>query len=80
MSTILIDQDDYKLTSYGNGCAYLLQYGGDAVHVQGDDASQLSDEIDAFETVWPNASRVALARFLWVSLDYGAAATLLENA
>ena len=79
MSTILIDQDGYKLTSYGNGCAYLLQYGDDATHVQGADASRLSDEIDAFETAWPDASRVALARFIWVTLDYGAAATPLKS-
>ena len=84
MSTILIDQDGYKLVSYGNGAAYSLERrdpdGVAIVAVQGEDADQLRDEIQAFESAWPCASRAALARFLWTTLDYGAAASPRETA
>jgi len=79
MSTILIDQDGYKLTRYGSGCAYLLECDDQAVHMQGDDATQLRDEITAFETAWPCASRAALGRFLWSTLEYGSVATRTET-
>jgi hypothetical protein len=79
MSTILIDQDGYKLTSFGNGCAYSLERRGWSVALQGDDANQLRKEITAFETAWPCASRAALAAYLWNTLEYGSAATPLET-
>ena len=76
----LIDQDGYKLVSYGNGSAYLLKRRDWGVALQGDDANQLREEIEAFESAWPCASRAALAAYLWNTLDYGSAATLLETA
>lgn len=80
MSIILIDQDNYKLTSWGNGIAYSLEHHGRAVALQGDDADQLREEIAAFELAWPAASRAALAAYLWSTLDYGLASTPLETA
>jgi phenylalanine-4-hydroxylase len=79
MSTILIDQDGYKLTSYGDGSAYALEHDGRGAFMQGDDATQLRDEIEAFELAWPCASRATLARFLWMTLEYGLASTPLET-
>ena len=105
MSTILIDQDNYKLVSYGNGSAYLLKRRDWGVALLGDDADKLRAEIEAFELAWRSASeasatlverrepaedsdprrsegssRAALATYLWNTLEYGSAATLLETA
>ncbi len=79
MSIILIDQDGYKLTSWGNGAAYALEHDGQAAFMHSADADRLREEITAFETAWPCASRGALARYLWVTLDYGSASTPLET-
>jgi hypothetical protein len=80
MSITLIDCDDYKLTSFAGGTAYLLSRRGWSVALQGEDADQLREEIAAFESAWPCASRVALAAYLWNTLGYGSAATPLETA
>ncbi len=79
MSTILINQNGYKLTSWGIGAAYSIEHDGRAAFVQGEDADRLREKIAAFETSWPCASRGTLARYLWVTLEYGAASTPLET-
>ena len=79
MPTILIDQDGYKLTSYGNGAAYTLEHDGRSTFVQDDDATQLREEIEAFETAWPCASRATLGHYLWMTLEYGSASAPLET-
>ena len=80
MSIILIEQDGYRLTSWGSGAAYALEHDGQGAFMQGDDADRLREEIAAFETSWPCASRGALARYLWGELGYALAATPIEIA
>jgi len=80
MSITLIDCEGYKLTSFAGGTAYLLSRREWGVALHGDDADQLLEEIAAFESAWPCASRVALAAYLWNTLEYGLAATPLETA
>ena len=76
----LIDQDGFKLTEFAGGTAYLLCRRQWGVALQGDAASQLREEMGAFWLAWPHASRAALAAYLWNTLEYGSAATLLETA
>ena len=64
MSTVLIDQDGFKLTKFAGGTAYLLCRQQWGVALQGDDADKLTEEMGAFWLAWPHASRAALAAYL----------------
>ena len=37
----------YEITSYGNGAAYTVRHGTRSFHMQGDDAAQLSEELES---------------------------------
>jgi len=79
MSIVLIDQGDYKLVSYAGATAYLFSREDRGVALWGDDADCLTEQMAAFWLSWPHASRAALGRYLWTTLEYGLASTPLET-
>lgn len=66
---------EFRLDSYGNGAAYTLvnAAANRSTYVQGDDATQFRDELDAVETTFPNGSPDEILGWLWDQCDYGSA-------
>lgn len=53
-SAVILDTPAWRITSYGNGIAYAIQDVriGKSVLLQGDDASEFSDELHAGDREW----------------------------
>ena len=61
-ATVWLDQAPYRLTAYGNGTALELRCGTRSVFLQGEDAAQMIDEMDAIEASQPERSPLPI---LW---------------
>ena len=70
----------YALDSYGNGFAYELidTLAEQSVFVQGDDASQLWNDIEGIEAVHPDWSPDALLAYAWDECNYGSVAEAVQ--
>lgn len=55
---IISNAHGWKITSYGNGMAYLVEHstadGTSSFAVQGDDAARFRSELEAFDLAYPN--------------------------
>lgn len=63
--TVIHESDSFTVTSYGNGAAYAIETPTHSLFLQGDDAAQFRDELDAREQARPDMLTADILAELW---------------
>lgn len=72
--TILMDSENFRVVSWGGGVSYVLlnKRMGQSVHVQGDDATQFENELEAMENAHPHWDTDRILAEIWEQYELAA--------
>jgi len=63
--TTLYTSPSFALVSYGSGTSYAMSHRGETIHVQGDDAAQLREDLESIAMNFPGDPIEANLGRLW---------------